>query len=71
MGRAILDRQIAHIHDIRRDPEYSVTAGQMTFRTVLAVPLLRESTPVGVIGLWRREVRPFTDKQIALVNMFR
>ena len=40
----------------------------MTFRTVLAVPLLRESTPVGVIGLWRREVRPFTDKQIALAQ---
>ena len=70
VGRAILDRNIAHIHDIRRDPEYNLTAGQMTFRTVLAVPLLRESTPVGVIGLWRREVQPFTDKQIALVNMF-
>ena len=70
VGRAILDRRIAHIHDIRRDPEYQVRAGQMTFRTVLAVPLLRESTPVGVMGLWRREVRPFTDKQIALLKTF-
>ncbi len=70
VGRAILDRQIAHIHDIRRDPEYQVRAGQMTFRTVLAVPLLRESTPVGAMGLWRREVRPFTDKQIALLKTF-
>ena len=70
VGRAILDRRIAHIHDIRRDPEYQVRAGQMTFRTVLAVPLLRESTPVGVMGLWRREVRPFTDKQIALLETF-
>ena len=70
VGRAILDRKIAHIHDIRRDPEYRVTTGQMTFRTVLAVPLLRESTSVGAMGLWRREVQPFTDKQIALVNMF-
>jgi signal transduction histidine kinase len=42
----------------------------MTFRTVLAVPLLRESTPVGAMGLWRREVRPFTDKQIALLKTF-
>ena len=70
VGRAILDRRIAHIHDIRSDPEYQVRAGQMTFRTVLAVPLLRESTPVGVMGLWRREVRPFTDKQIALLETF-
>ena len=37
VGRAILDRRIAHIHDIRRDPEYQVRVGQMTFRTVLAV----------------------------------
>jgi len=70
VGRAILDRRIAHIHDIRDDPEYQVRAGQMTFRTVLAVPLLRENTPVGVMGLWRREVRPFTDKQIALLETF-
>ena len=70
VGRAILDRRIAHIHDIRRDPEYQVRAGQMSFRTVLAVPLLRESTPVGAMGLWRREVRPFTDKQIALLKTF-
>ena len=33
VGRAILDRRIAHIHDIRRDLEYQVRAGQMTFRT--------------------------------------
>jgi GAF domain-containing protein len=70
VGRAILDRRIAHIHDIRRDPEYRVTAGQMSFRTVLAVPLLREGKAVGALGLWRREVQPFSDKQIALVETF-
>ena len=70
VGRAILDRQVAHIHDIRRDPEYRVTVGQMSFRTVLAVPLLREDKAVGVMGLWRREVQPFSDKQIALVKTF-
>ncbi|HSE91052.1 MAG TPA: GAF domain-containing protein, partial [Candidatus Binatia bacterium] len=71
-GRAILDRQIAHIHDIRRDPEYNVSAGQMSlsFRTVLAVPLLREGNAVGALGLWRREVQSFSDKQIALVKTF-
>jgi GAF domain-containing protein len=70
VGRAILDRRIAHIHDIRRDPEYRITVGQMSFRTVLAVPLLREGKAVGALGLWRREVQPFSDKQIALVKTF-
>ena len=70
VGRAILDRQVAHIHDIRRDPEYRVTVGQMSFRTVLAVPLLREDKAVGAMGLWRREVQPFSDKQIALLKTF-
>jgi signal transduction histidine kinase/putative methionine-R-sulfoxide reductase with GAF domain len=72
VGRAILDRRIAHIHDIRRDPEYNISAGQMSlsFRTILAVPLLREGNAVGALGLWRREVQPFSDKQIALVKTF-
>jgi GAF domain-containing protein len=70
VGRAILDRRIAHIHDIRDDAEYRVTEGQMSFRTVLAVPLLREAKAVGALGLWRREVQPFSDDQIALVETF-
>ena len=39
-------------------------------RTVLSVPLLRENALVGVVTMWRREVRPFSDKQIALVQTF-
>jgi signal transduction histidine kinase len=70
VGRAILDRQTIHIHDIRGDAEYGVRAWQTSFRTVLAVPLLREGAPVGAIGLWRREVQPFSDKQIKLVETF-
>ncbi len=68
VGRAILDRRTTHLHDIRLDPEYRVRAGQTSFRTVLAVPLLREGVPVGAIGLWRREVQPFSEKQIKLVE---
>jgi signal transduction histidine kinase len=70
VGRAILDRQTTHIHDIRGDAEYGVRAWQTSFRTVLAVPLLREGVPVGAIGLWRREVQPFSEKQIKLVETF-
>src|SRR5262249_45705963 len=39
-------------------------------RTMLAVPLLRDTNLAGVITIWRREVRPFTDYQIALVRAF-
>ena len=70
VGRAVLDRRVAHIHDIHEDPEYHVLAHQDDYRTVLAVPLVREGVPVGALGLWRRDVRPFTDQQIELVKTF-
>jgi GAF domain-containing protein len=78
LGRALLERSAAQVADVLTDPGYGVAdreAAHMRarvggFRTVLAVPLLREGTPIGVIILTRAEVRPFTDGQIELVETF-
>ena len=72
MGRALLEGKVVHIPDVRADPDYTFVQAQKLggFRTVLSVPMLREGTPIGVLGLSRREVRPFTDKQIELVTTF-
>ena len=70
--RAALERKTIHVADLLSDPDYSPPAFQRKekVRTVLSVPLLREGTLVGVVTLWRREIRPFTDRQIALVENF-
>ena len=64
LGRAILDRRTLHIHDIRSDLSSRSGPFRRRFGTVLAVPLLREGVSIGAICIRRREVRPFTDKQI-------
>src|SRR5262249_7816809 len=71
-GRALLECRPVQIVDVQADPEYAFDEAQkmFPFRTVLAVPMLREGIPKGVIGLVRSEVRPFTDKQIELVSTF-
>jgi GAF domain-containing protein/anti-sigma regulatory factor (Ser/Thr protein kinase) len=70
-GRAILGRQVVHIEDAGRDAEYSVVqAPALGFGTVMAVPLLRRGAAIGAISQWRREVRPFTDAEIQLVQTF-
>jgi GAF domain-containing protein len=71
-GRAILDCVPVQINDVRADPDYgfsNITALDR-HRTLLAVPMLREGEPIGTISVWRGEVRPFTDKQIALLQTF-
>ena len=72
-GRAILDRRVVHIPNAVTDPEYK-WAGQQAagepYPTILAVPMLREATVIGVLTVQRTEVRPFTDKQIELVTTF-
>jgi GAF domain-containing protein len=71
-GRALLEGKVIHIHDVDADPEYTHLARQLrAFRTLLGVPMVRDSVPVGVLTLMRAgEVRPFTDKQIELVSTF-
>jgi len=71
-GRSLTDGKIIHITDVLSDPEYTYSEGQKLggYRTLLAVPLLREGAPIGVISLLRITVRPFTDKQIELVTTF-
>jgi GAF domain-containing protein len=72
VGRTLVDGKIAHIPDVLADSEYTYLEGQKVgdFRTLLGVPLLREGTPIGVLSLQRRTVRPFTDKQIELLTTF-
>ncbi len=75
IGRAFIDRQTTHVHDLAAEveTEYPDTKDpQQRFgqRTVLATPLLRKGIPIGVVVIRRIEVRPFTDKQIALLKTF-
>ena len=69
-GRALLEKRVIHIPDVTADPEYTLIEGQRLgdYRTVLAVPMLREGIPLGVLTLTRSNVRPFTDKQVELVT---
>ena len=73
-GRAMLDRQTIHMHDIVAEIETEFprpgSPSNSGTRTLLATPLLREGDPIGVIVIRRLEVRPFTEKQIVLLETF-
>src|SRR5215510_10595492 len=72
-GRSVLDRQAIQVADLpeaEEFPEGRAFGGNLGFRTVLSVPLLREGVAIGTIALRRTEVRLFTDKQIALLRTF-
>jgi signal transduction histidine kinase len=71
-GRALIDRRIVHVSDIRAEPEFkrSRIAQVTETRSVLAVPMLRESIPMGAIVLGRYDVQPFSQREIELVTTF-
>src|SRR4029453_979456 len=74
-GRAVIDKQTIHVHDFAAEVETEFQGSKdiqqrMGTRTVLATPLLREAIPLGVIFIRRTEVRPFTDRQIKLLETF-
>ncbi|HVO93044.1 MAG TPA: GAF domain-containing protein, partial [Terriglobales bacterium] len=70
-GRAILDRKIVHVPDVLADPEYShVLALAGGWRAVLAVPLIRDGMPLGVLTAAKAEAVPFSDRQIKLLETF-
>jgi GAF domain-containing protein len=74
-GRAILERRTIHVPDLLTDPQLHRNrlrdySGVISIRSGLGVPLIREGTVIGVFTLQRKEPRPFTDKQIKLVETF-
>jgi len=74
-GRAVVDRKPVHVHDLlapegEEFPDAREFARRTNVRTVLSVPLLRENQSIGSIVLRRTDVRPFSDKQIALLQTF-
>jgi two-component system, NtrC family, sensor kinase len=70
-GRAGLERQTVHVTDIQADPDYAYVMRDVEpIRTVLAVPMLQGEELVGTITIYRLELKPFSDKQIALVQNF-
>ena len=72
-GRAALEGRTIQIHDIQADPSTPGKTGQVDpipTRTLLAIPMLRMGEALGVITIFRHEVRPFTDSQIALMETF-
>jgi signal transduction histidine kinase len=77
LSRAITTRQFQHVKDLRTERDYledqpSITAlvNVAGARSFVAVPMLKDAEPIGLIAIYRREVHPFTDKQIELVQNF-
>jgi two-component system, NtrC family, sensor kinase len=77
LGRVAATKQVVHVADVAREPSYA--AGDPAIvplvdvagaRSLVVVPMLKDNELVGAFGIFRQEVRPFTDKQIDLVKNF-
>ena len=71
-GRAILERRVVHVRDILAETGYPYSDLQRTlgYRTIVVVPMFRQEEAIGAIAIHRKEVAPFTQRQIALVQTF-
>jgi two-component system NtrC family sensor kinase len=71
-GRVELARRVVHFPDVLQDPEYTYREGQKLqgHRTMLGIPLLRGEELVGIFGVHRTRVEPFTNKEIELAITF-
>ncbi len=77
LSRLVKTGQVIHLRDLRTDESYLARDPRIVSlvevggaRTFLAVPMLKEGEIIGAINMYRQEVRPFTDKQIELVQNF-
>ena len=77
LGRVVATKRLQHIADVRKEQAYVerypplvALADVAGARTLLLVPMLKKEQLIGVIGIYRQEVRPFTNKQIELLSNF-
>jgi two-component system NtrC family sensor kinase len=70
-ARAALYRRTVHVPDVQSDPDYTYAARDVDLiRTIVSVPMLKADQLVGTITIYKLEAKPFTDKQITLVETF-
>ena len=72
VGRVGLDRRSVLVSDILADPAYEWSEAQRLggFRSIVAIPMLSDDEVIGVISIWRREVDPFTSREIEVATTF-